>query len=273
MNALQPLQKCFRIFSLFLLFQNFSCYKINQTFGIDATFQRMDSAQWGYEGKNWEKLFDSCNSEKNARSQSPIDIPTKNLNTSYSDLKINYSLTKFYFIHKGLTVEAWHEKKNDMVFYKGEIYHLENLHFHTPSEHKIDGKDFPLELHFVNKNKKGDILELSVFAQINKENKENENISKLVNSLPEARDYSSQISELDINQMIPINTKHFEYTGSITAPPCTEGIQWLVMENPIEITKSSLELFKKILGTNARPVQEIFARKVVRVGNVGRAGL
>ena len=251
-------------FILFLIFNLVNCQKLKR-------FLSESSYAWSYEGNNffekWNTSFPSCDSSKASKSQSPIDIKDQKIILVNSVLKINYINSKAYLINNGHTVEVSDSIKKSNVVYNDKIYTLAQIHFHTPSEHKLNGKIYPAEMHFVHKSNDGKLLEIGVFIEETSGKNVNEELTKIAKVMPDSNGKTSDIEELNFPKILPNILKRFEYPGSLTVPPCTEGVQWLVIEQPVSISKVDLENIKKIIKYNARPTQEIFGRQIVKSEN------
>jgi carbonic anhydrase len=144
------------------------------------------------------------------------------------------------------------------------IYNLAQFHFHSPSEHTIYGQQYPLEVHLVHKLST-DPDKLLVIGVMFQEGDSNPAVSAALDQLlaTPGRDWFDPV---EIIKLLPTGAaqKYFEYTGSLTTPPCTEGVQWVVAEQPITVTKGQLEKIKSYYANNARPVQAVNNRPVVK---------
>jgi carbonic anhydrase len=141
----------------------------------------------------------------------------------------------------------------------GTHYALVQFHFHTPSEEKIDGKAYPMEAHFVHKDAEG---HLAVVAVMLKEGSKNKALEKIFGALPAAEDGKHALGALDPAALLPSERGYYAYTGSLTTPPCSEGVRWQVLKRPIEVSESQIEAFRKLYPENARPVQPLYGREV-----------
>lgn len=223
-----------------------------------------DETHWGYEGaispSRWSELspeFKTCGTGKE---QSPIDIKSaqpedlKNLEFSYHPVPAeitNNGHTQQVNVPEGLDFTVGDEK-----------YELQQFHFHTPSEHTINGKPAVAEVHFVHMNKEG---ELAVVAALVQEGKSHQDAYQVLSdSLQKEAGDSASVgkSDLDVSSLLPKDKQFATYEGSLTTPPCTEGVAWYVLDTPVELSKEQIDDLHSVLGENARPVQSLNNRTV-----------
>jgi carbonic anhydrase len=135
------------------------------------------------------------------------------------------------------------------------------VHFHSPSEHTIAGKSFPLEAHFVHKNDKGELAVLGVLFEHGNSNSE---IEKILRER-QGDNYDGKIGHMtfDPNGLLPKNLKVYHYRGSLTTPPCSEGVNWHVAVEPMTVSADEPPVFETYMhGKNARPVQALNSRQL-----------
>jgi len=226
------------------------------------------TTHWGYTGhegpSNWSDLDPKYSMCKAGSSQSPVNI-SRAVTVESDDLrkiKFNYRTGASEVINNGHTVQV-NIEGGSFIEVDGIKFSLKQFHFHTPSENQIEGKNFPLEAHFVHVSAKG---ELAVVAVMFEDSKENEVLKKIWSKMPHKAGETSACglhSKL-INRIIPKDKDYYRFSGSLTTPPCSEGVRWLVMEDYSHIsaaqTKEFFDLFKH---ANNRPIQPINARKVM----------
>ncbi len=225
--------------------------------------------EWSYVGEtapeHWAELERGANCD--GVYQSPIniiDVNTKSLE-KLDDFKIHYSSETILnkVINNGHTIEFDFEE-GDSISFKNEIYHLKQLHFHVHSEHKVNGVIYPIEIHFVHVNKGGDILVLGVFGV---EGEENQYIESFETYLPLANGEEKEINvSKDLNLIIPKDKSLYYYRGSLTTPPCSEKVSWLVFKNPVELSLGEvLKLKHDMPAGNYRNEQPLNGRMVYSV--------
>ncbi|WP_297453004.1 carbonic anhydrase [Persephonella sp.] len=221
------------------------------------------SQHWGYTGKYGPEHWGSMSTRyimcKIGKNQSPIDIKDP-IRASLKDVKINYSSGSKTILNNGHTIEVTYTSGGYMTI-DSKKFHLKQFHFHSPSEHTLRGKHFPMEIHFVHKDRQGNLAVIGVFV---KEGRENPTIKKLWQKMPTKPGMENRIVNINPSTLLPQHRSYFRYSGSLTTPPCSEGVRWIVMETPIEMSKSQIEKFQKVMGVNNnRPVQPINARLII----------
>jgi carbonic anhydrase len=226
---------------------------------------------WSYSEKNgpagWASLspvYAICGSGK---SQSPINL-SPDFSNEGKEWKIEYKTTKLQISHNqhvqelinnGHTIQVT-PQKGSFISYAGKKYHLKQFHFHTPSEHTVEGKHYPMEIHLVHQ---ADDESLAVIGVLVKEGNHNSNFDQLIKYLPNApgeKKMHDSVS-IDINANIPKDLFAYHYVGSLTTPPCSENVQWLVLRNPISMSTGQIAAFSSRLNNNNRPTQSLNARK------------
>ncbi len=237
-------------------------------FACFNAFAAEHSAHWSYEAKtgpaHWGELAQENVLCKTGTQQSPIDLqPRKAEHVNQKDFQINYQPTAVNVINNGHTIQAVSSEAADTVTFKGNSYKLAQFHFHTPSEHTITRKSYPMEVHMVNTDDKGNITVVGVFIKRGAENKALAPIfSKLpAKPLPAGQNAGEPV-QVDLMALLPRDQKAMVYSGSLTTPPCSENVNWVVMERPIEMSKTQIAAFKKVFHDNHRPVQKLNKRSV-----------
>lgn len=143
----------------------------------------------------------------------------------------------------------------------GKDYVLKQFHFHHPSEHTIDGKQFPLEAHFVHAASDGELAVVSVMFL---EGSNNPNLDAIWATAPGREGKAAVAFEIDAAAFVPAQGAAFRYEGSLTTPPCSENVHWTVMATPITASPSQLAAFAALFPHNARPVQPLNRRYVLK---------
>ena len=135
----------------------------------------------------------------------------------------------------------------------GKRYELRQFHFHRPSEERVNGRAYDMVVHLVHRNDEG---QLAVVAVLLEKGGENPLIQTLWNNMPLERDMeTSPAGPLDLMQLLPDNRGYWIYMGSLTTPPCTEGVLWMVMKQPVQVSAEQVAIFSRLYRNNARPVQ------------------
>jgi carbonic anhydrase len=144
----------------------------------------------------------------------------------------------------------------------GKRFELKQFHFHRPSEERIDGRQFEMSVHLVHKDEQG---KLAVVAVLLDKGQLQPAVQKVWNNLPLEKNEEAQARiSLDINEILPVDRRYFTYMGSLTTPPCSEGVHWVVMRQPVTMTAEQIELFARIYPMNARPVQQASGRRIMQ---------
>lgn len=225
------------------------------------------ATSWGYTGENgpaqWGEISKAYATCQTGINQSPIDIQTATTNKlGLPALSIQYvdGPTRFRSINHTLQATMSRYTAN-YINIDDKIYYLKQLDFHAPSEHTLNGRTYPLELQLVHKNQHGDIAIVAVMFDIDEPNQA---IQNLWESFPTMTDNSMPIfSPVNINQLLPDDKTYCRYSGSLTTPPCTEGVTWAVLKTPVALSAEQLDKFHYIVGpANNRPLQPLNERKI-----------
>lgn len=206
---------------------------------------------WSYTGptgpRHWGEHFPSCSL---GRAQSPIDLagPFERIS---APLAVSYARGPLRILDNGHTIQV-NVAPGSSFAVGGERYELVQFHFHRPSEETLAGHARPMVVHFVHKNAAG---ELAVLAVLVDEGAENPLVRTLWAHLPEqaGREEITLALSIDPAQLLPANRAYFRYRGSLTTPPCTEGVLFYILKQPVEMSRAQIEAFPYKL--NARPVQ------------------
>lgn len=225
------------------------------------------AVEWGYkfpEGPaQWGTLpgFSSC---AMGSSQSPIAIET-GLNAGITNVQESRDLPAIHpdiedgrarAAFNGHTVQA--SLEGSKFTYTGTDYAAAQFHFHSPSEHLLDERQYPLEAHFVHKSADGRLLVLGVFF---KEGERNVALEETWNSMQNKKAGEVRIP---VSEFFPQDLSYVTYQGSLTTPPCSEGVTWIVLKTPVEASRDQLSVLQKITGgPNNRPVQSLNGRPVL----------
>ncbi|MDR6868489.1 carbonic anhydrase [Microbacterium resistens] len=181
-------------------------------------------------------------------------------------LAVSYRSTAFAVENNGHTIEAIPaDLTADSVTVDGVVYFLQQFHFHASSEHLLNGAATPAELHLVHKSADGAVLVLGVLLNVGAEN---DALNELFSRIPsEAAESAPEPLEgpIDLTGIVPLSSPSVRYAGSLTTPPCTEGVQWNVFLEPSTVSAEQLSEFTKVYPDNHRPVQPLHDRKLTEV--------
>jgi carbonic anhydrase len=222
---------------------------------------------WSYSGEagpeNWVKLS-SRYSDCGGKNQSPIDL-TDFITAAPPDLKpitISYHAGGDEILNNGHTVEVSYVAGSSILVDGTHQFNLDQFHFHAPGENRINGTSYAMEAHFVHKDKYGNI---AVIALMFAEGAENNALAKIWTKLPEDGKKIKLSPSFNVEELLPKNRDYYRYNGSLTTPPCTEGVLWLVLKQPVTASKAQIDAFRQIMHhPNNRPLQPINAREVLQ---------
>jgi len=221
-------------------------------------------AHWSYLGvegpAHWGMLSPEYRICETGREQSPINITMPHHGNHQEKLVFHYQTSTLHEMNNGHTILVSFRSES-RVDLNNRAYKLRQFHFHDPSEHHIDGKAFPMEMHLVHQDEKGHVLVIAVMMEVGVEEPVFE---MLWQRLPEqiGQEISVPLKNLSIADILPTDNHHFSYSGSLTTPPCSEGVQWIVLKTPIHISQKDMEHFVRVIGHNARPIQTLQGRNI-----------
>ena len=222
-----------------------------------------EGAHWEYKGEHgpehWGDL-DKANAACSVGSQqSPINITTA-IKAEVDPITVSWKKSAGKIVNNGHTIQI-NMPEGSSITREGKAYDLLQFHFHAPSEHQVDGKTYPMEVHFVHKNKKdGDLAVLGVF--ITPEQK-SDVFSMLAKNFPKDAGKEVQLEPFSPNDLLPQGLEYWTYEVSLTTPPCSEVVTWMVARQPLKVEKASIDAFTAIYSSNARPVTPINRRLVL----------
>jgi carbonic anhydrase len=218
---------------------------------------------WAYTGRegieHWGMLSPAYMTCEAGSHQSPINIEMSRHARAQEQLTRMYLPTSGQVLHNGHTIQI-NVQAGGGVLLNGRPYVLRQFHFHDPSEHHVDGKSYPMELHLVHDDARGHVLVIGVLLDVGADNEE---LAAIWTRLPGTAGEKSSVPMLNVSALLPATTHHFSYHGSLTTPPCTEGVQWIVLRDHLTLSKEQMQKFVSLVGHNARPVQPLHGRKVI----------
>ncbi|GAB2181293.1 hypothetical protein DLREEDagrD3_15160 [Denitratisoma sp. agr-D3] len=211
---------------------------------------------WSYEGEggpeNWAKI-DSKNALcGSGLRQSPIDIG-EGVKVDLEGIRFDYRPQRVRIEDNGHTIQV-NVNEGNVIRVMGRSYELKQLHFHRPSEEKVGGKRFDMVAHLVHKDDEGHIAVVAVLLE--RGEVEQPVIQTIWNNMPlEAGSSTNPPQPLDVAKLLPQDRSYYTYMGSLTTPPCDEGVLWMVFKQPVVITPEQLAVFSRVYKNNARPTQ------------------
>ncbi len=220
---------------------------------------------WGYSGHgapaHWGELdpaFEICGSGVN---QSPIDL-TGFIEAEMKPITFNYTGLATEILNNGHSIQANYAAGSTMTV-AGKTFELKQFHFHSPSENTINGEFFPMEGHFVHADKDGNLAVIAVMYKIGDANG---GMEKLWKQIPaKVGDKVALASQVKAEELIPEDKDYYRFNGSLTTPPCSEGVVWIVMKKPVTVSEAQVKQFTDVMGMpNNRPVQGTHARPILQ---------
>ncbi len=224
---------------------------------------------WSYEGatgaEHWSALdpeYAACN----GREQSPIDIR----NAQKADLpalRFEYKSGPLkYLINNGYTIRVnYHDApgSGNFLMVGDKRYHLTQFHFHRPSEEHIHGKPYEMEVHLMHKSDDGEIAGVTVLL---KAGGANATVQQIWEHMPNTEGKEEEVAGVEVNPagLLPHAAAYYKYMGSLTAPPCTEGVAWFVLKTPVDVSAEQIQAFAKLYPHDVRPLQPLNGRVVTQ---------
>ncbi len=237
-------------------------------FSLTATAS--ENATWSYVGGNgpahWGEISPEFSECKTGVNQSPVDLGHL-VDAKLPKIAFSYYAPPRKIINNGHTVQVT-TGANNKIMIDDDIFELKQMHFHSPSEHTINGKHFPLEAHFVHKDKSGHIAVVAVMFHIDKPN---HSIATLWDQVPGLIGETATLKpptgtcglapEVGACGLLPRKKDYVRYSGSLTTPPCSEGVIWIVLKKTMSVSKEQVLAFRRgMTHPNNRPVQPLNAR-------------
>ena len=210
---------------------------------------------WSYEGDsgpaNWSKINVDWAKCGNGSRQSPIDI-RDGMKVELERISFDYHPSSFNVVDNGHTVQVGVSGGN-YITVQNRMFELQQFHFHRPSEERINGKAFEMVVHLVHRDAEG---RQAVLALLLERGAAQATIQTVWNNLPLEKFETMQPTILlDPAEMLPTRRDYYTYMGSMTEPPCSEGVLWLVMKQPVQASPAQMALFSRLYPLNARPIQ------------------
>ena len=224
--------------------------------------QSLLPTHWDYEGsagpEAWGQLRPEYSKCANGQRQSPIDI-RGGIAVDLEPIRFDYRPSAFSVIDNGHTVQVNVEPGNAITI-TGRRYELVQFHFHRPSEERINGRQYDMVAHLVHKDSEG---RLAVVAVLLDRGSAQAIVQAVWNNLPlEKGDEVRAGTRIDLAQLLPEDKRYYTYMGSLTTPPCSEGVLWMVMKQPVPISPEQVAIFSRLYPMNARPIQQADGRLI-----------
>ena len=228
----------------------------------EASHETGGPPHFSYEGEegpeHWGELdpsFETCGTGKR---QSPIDLTGATIQ-DLTKIAFHYQPTKIHLVNNGHTVKVNYDAGSYFEV-DGERYDLLQFHFHAPSENAVEGKLFPIEMHLVHKNEAGQLAVVSVFFD---EGAESAALKPVWDNLPAEQGEKEVDAQVNAGDLLPSTQTSYRFSGSLTTPPCTEGVNWFVMATPLEVSGAQITAFEQVYHGNNRPLQPLNGRDLI----------
>ena len=217
---------------------------------------------WSYEGATGPELwggldpsFAVCDS---GVQQSPINLAGE-IPAGGGELRIQWQPTGGQVVNNGHTIQV-NTEAGSAITLEGRQFSLLQFHFHLPSEHTVDGSSFPMEVHFVHQAEEGDLAVIGVFMDPGEEHAA---IQTVWDAMPGVDESPAPLPGFDPNALLPEGRGYSRYAGSLTTPPCSEVVSWVVMGESITVSQAQIDAFAALYPMNSRPVQPLHRRFIL----------
>jgi carbonic anhydrase len=233
--------------------------------GIAGMAGAQSTAPWSYEGKTgalvWGKLDPAYKACSQGHEQSPIDIRGAHLDKALQPIEFHYIGASMTLEHNGHTVIA-QVKPGSYIVWDGVRYDLQQFQFHHPGEEAVKGKLTDMDVQLVHKSADGKLAVIAV-RLVEDPAEPSAVLATLWEHLPTKEGETRKVETMvNPGGLLPADRGYWTYTGSLTTPPCTEGVRWFVMEQPIAISRAQLRQFAALFRINSRPLQDTHGRKI-----------
>lgn len=214
-----------------------------------------EHTHWGYVGEGAPERWAELSAENRqcaiGTRQSPIDI-REGIRVDLEKINFDYRPSGFSVLDNGHTIQV-NVAPGNALQVMGRRFELLQFHFHRPSEERINGRQYDMDAHLVHKDADG---KLGVVAVLLERGRDQPLIQTIWNNLPlEKGQALAAPGLLDLNQLLPEDRSYFTYMGSLTTPPCSEGVLWMVMRKPVQVSANQISIFSRLYPMNARPIQ------------------
>lgn len=217
-----------------------------------------DVDSWNYENPDWQEIEDT---DCNTAVQSPVDInPNEAIPAKLPEINYEYEPFQMTIVDNGHTVQG-SGTDNSYIMVGDKRYQFRQFHFHSPSEHTVKGKAYPLEMHLVHEQPgTGNLAVIGIFIE---EGSENNFLNDVFSRIPSEEEVEEQTDlTLNLSNFIPPEQTYYTYIGSLTTPPCTVGVDWILFDEPIQASAEEIAQFVEPYPNTARPVQDLQNRRV-----------
>lgn len=207
---------------------------------------------------NWGSLAEDWSTCRDGVEQSPIDITGTTVDATLPTLETDYEPTHAVLLNNGHTWELEYEPGSTLTI-NDETYELLQFHFHTPSEHLIAGAAAAMEMHLVHRNADGNLAVIGVLFEVGAENAW---LAEFWDDFPRSEGEVEEEYEVNVADGLPNDLSYFTYAGSLTTPPCSEIVTWVVLKTPLTASQAQIDAMNNTFGDNARPIQPLNGRSI-----------
>lgn len=237
--------------------------------------EHADVVHWSYEGGEgpayWAELDPAWAVCRDGSRQSPVDLGGA-VEGSGAALLRDYGMGTLSiartthavdFLDNGHTIQVTYDRGSTLT-HGDRVFELAQFHFHAPSEHTVDGRHYPIEMHFVHQSADGELAVIGVFIE---EGEHHAAFEALLEGLPSEVGEERHLEgvDIDVDAFIPVEERYYRYDGSLTTPPCTEGVNWAVMAQPLRASAEQIAALDAAMPENNRPIQPLGSREIVLI--------
>ncbi|MBX2859524.1 MAG: carbonic anhydrase family protein [Cellvibrionaceae bacterium] len=221
---------------------------------------------WSYDGKAGPSHWASLTPEYGAcagKNQSPINL-NKFVEADLKNIQFEYTPGGTQIVNNGHSIQINYNQGSDIIL-DGQTFNLLQFHFHAPSENWIDGVSYPMEGHFVHADQDGNLAVVAVMFAEGQEGEANPALNEFWKFMPSHMGNKHTLhSPFNAESLLPSDRAYYRFNGSLTTPPCTEGVRWIVMKHPVTASARQINHFKKVMRKpNNRPIQQANARVIL----------
>lgn len=218
-----------------------------------------DLNHWDYMHQaSWAQVAGVCGQ---GQEQSPVNLSSASPMVEMPDLATHYLAANGAFVNNGHTLQFNPQQSAATLMIGQQAYSFLQFHFHSPAEHTLDRRAYPAELHLVHRNSQGQLAVVGVFIE---EGVENAALGALLAAMPtgQGEELATHITT-DLEALLPPDRAYFAYAGSLTTPPCSEGVRWNVLRTPMQASAAQIAALREALGSTSRHVQPLNQRTVL----------
>ncbi len=222
------------------------------------------TVEWGYTEENGPNIWGQLNPEYAICAvgihQSPIDLVNP-IAVELPAMTFKYQPTVLNIRNTGHTIQVAYNE-GSWIEVDGTRYELQQFHFHAPGEHTVAGRAFDMEMHYVHQSEDGTLAVVGVLIE---RGSDNPTFASIWSNLPSVSGEMRSIESVTVNadELLPSTRHTYRYEGSLTTPPCSEGVKWFIITTPIEMSESQILAFETIMQGNSRPVQPLNGRELL----------